>query len=203
MARLKIKYSIDEIINDQYTFGGEWMTEDSVEYIGLYHKYTTGEVYTRPTWDATISKKLVAYVDTTTAKYKYDTISNLNNKQYKSVQPYKVIVKIEDYNLGYITRYFCKKRNENLIIEVSELQYEDWLNMQIDNILYNILPVKWFIAGPIDDEFGPVTKYGVRTKNIRAIQEADRQMSGLVSYITNYLQFYSDTDFIVPKDINS
>jgi hypothetical protein len=202
MARLKIRYSLDEIIPNQYTFGGEWMTEDSVEYIGLYHKYTTGEVYTKPVWDSKLSKKLVTYVDTNTLKYKYDLLKYNTPKTYTSVQPYKIVTTLTDYNLGYITRYFCKKRNESIIIEVSELQYNDWISMRIDNVLYDMITLKWYIAGSVDDEFGVVTNYGVQTKNKRAVDGAEKQMPGISLYLTNYLQFYSDTDFIVPKDIN-
>lgn len=203
MARLKLRYSLDEIINDQYTFGKEWMTEDFIEYVGLYHKYTTGEVYTRPVWDAALSKKLVAYIDTNTTKYKYDSIRPTEFKKYKSVQPYKLVLTLNDYAKTYINRFFCKKRNENLIIEVSESQYNDWLSIEIDNALYDMIQLKWYIAGTIDDEFGVVTKLGVRTKNKQEVNKAEQSMPGINLYITNYLQFYSDTDFIVPKDINS
>ena len=51
MARLKLYYPVDEITNDLYTYGSELMTEDNVEYIGAFHRYITGEVYTKSKWD--------------------------------------------------------------------------------------------------------------------------------------------------------
>ena len=45
-----------------HTKGKEWMTaDDQVEYVGFYHKYTTGEVYTRKDWDPVYSRKLKRY----------------------------------------------------------------------------------------------------------------------------------------------
>ncbi len=184
MARLKLRYSLDEIIPDQYTFGKEWMTEDSIEYIGLYHKYTTGEVYTRPNWDSMLSKSLVAYVDTNTAKYKYDKLKNNTPVKYVSVKSHQVQLTIENYNAGYIDRYFCKKRNETSIIEVSKQQYEEWQSDRIDNVLYDMIQFKWYITGAIEDEIGVFTKYGIKTKNKQAVQTAEKKIPGI------FLLFY-------------
>ena len=59
--RQKQIYKESEITTDLYTWGEEWQTEDGVEYKGLYHKYTTGEIYTQPVWNELSSKKLVKY----------------------------------------------------------------------------------------------------------------------------------------------
>jgi len=44
MARLKYIIPDGQIQKGLYTQVGEWMFEDGTEYIGDYHKYTTGEV---------------------------------------------------------------------------------------------------------------------------------------------------------------
>ncbi len=56
MARLKTFYTADEITNNLYTSGSEYMTEDNVEYVGSYHSYATGERYTNQTLKVTVSK---------------------------------------------------------------------------------------------------------------------------------------------------
>jgi hypothetical protein len=203
MARLKLRYSLDEIIPNQYTFGKEWMTEDSIEYIGLYHKYTTGELYTRPVWDSSLSKKLVTYTDVTTTKYKYDKLKQTTPKMYASVQSYQISPSAEDYKIGYINRYFAKKRNENLIVEVSEQQYQLWGSNGIDNVLYDMIQIKWYISGNVDDNISTITIDGVTTKNKQVVRTAEKTMPGITAVLKNYTQFYADTDVVVPKDINN
>jgi len=203
MKRLKLKYSVNEITNDLYTFGKEWMTEDDVEYIGLYHTYTTGEVYTRPVWDEQLSKKLVAYTDTTTAVYKYNKLRPDIKTTRKSIQPYQVIVSASDYKIGYITRYFAKKRNENLIIEVNASQYADWNSNKIDNILYDMTQIKWWVSGNINDIIGIVNVPGVRTKNKQIVYATEAKMPGISLKLSDYAQYYADTTVVTPKDINS
>ena len=203
MARLKLRYSADELIPDQYTFGKELMTEDMVEYIGLYHKYTTGEVYSRTNWDPSLSKKLVAFVDVTTAKYKYDTLKHNTPIIRISVQAYQLIPTLQDYSIGYINRFFCKKRNESSIVEVNKQQYEEWESERIDIVLYDMIQIKWWLSGNIDNVINNnITTYGVRTKNKLIVEAAETTMPGIISYLNNYTQYYADTDISSPKDIN-
>ncbi len=203
MDRLKLRYSPDELILDQYTFGKEFMTEDMIEYVGLYHKYTTGEVYTRPNWDASLSKPLVAYIDTTTTKYKYDALKYNKPVVHVSVYSYQLTPTNQDYAIGYLDRFFCKKRNEASIIEVNKQQYEDWESERVDTVLYDMIQIKWWISGNIDDTYDGITKYGVRTKNKLIVMAAEIKLPGMISYLNNYTQFYADTDVFMPKDINA
>ena len=203
MKRLKLKYSVNEITNNLYTFGKEWMTENDVEYIGLYHTYTTGEVYTRPLWDEQLSVKLVVYNDIATSIYKYNKLKPNIKATHTSIQPHQVIVSAAEYKTGYITRYFAKKRNENLIIEVNASQYADWDSGKIDNVLYDMTQIKWWVSGNIDDTFGVVNTIGVKTKNKQAVQLAEKKLTGISSKLSNYTQYYADTIVVVPKDINA
>ena len=75
MSRLRLQYSKDEIITDLYTIGKELMYEDNTEYIGPYHRYTTGEIYTKTVWDNSQSEKLIQYQDTTLPSYRYKQIN--------------------------------------------------------------------------------------------------------------------------------
>ena len=61
MSRKKVRYTKDEITNNLYTTGQEWMTPDNEEYIGLYHRYSTGEVYTSAKWNPNKSIKLIKF----------------------------------------------------------------------------------------------------------------------------------------------
>jgi hypothetical protein len=203
MKRLKLKYSVNEITNNLYTFGKEWMTENDVEYIGLYHTYTTSEVYTRPVWDEQLSVKLVAYTDIATSIYKYNKLKPNIKATHTSIQPHQVIVSAAEYKTGYITRYFAKKRNENLIIEVNASQYADWDSGKIDNVLYDMTQIKWQVSGNIDDTVGVVNTIGVKTKNKQVVQLAEKKLPGISLKLSNYTQYYADTIVVVPKDINA
>ena len=43
--RRRIYYTKAQVREGLVTEGGEWMFTDNVEYIGQYHTYTTGEVF--------------------------------------------------------------------------------------------------------------------------------------------------------------
>ncbi len=106
MNRQKLQYTPKETTTDLYTFGLEWMTTQFKEYKGLYHKYTTGEVYTEPTWNSAKSIPLIPYADTTTTIYQYKQLKPKIKTKYKSVYPVNVTVTLADIKKTWITRYF-------------------------------------------------------------------------------------------------
>jgi hypothetical protein len=63
MSRRRIYYPEGKIQKGLYTIGKQWMTEDGKEYIGGYHTYTTGEVFTQASYVRDVSKKLIPYKD--------------------------------------------------------------------------------------------------------------------------------------------
>jgi hypothetical protein len=75
--RIKSYYSANEIVNNLYTSGQELMTTDNVEYVGLYHKYTTSEVYSQPMWDKNKSVKLIKYKDLPESVIEYNKLSDI------------------------------------------------------------------------------------------------------------------------------
>lgn len=202
MSRKKLYYSADEITNNLYTSGSLLMTELGTEYIGLYHSYITGETYSEGTWNPITSVKLIPYVQANKTTNVYKTLKQIDIKS-KSVQTYNPVITVYDRNLGYITRYFLKKINETLFVEVDEQTWQEWQTNKIDRNLYTGVNLQWFITGPIDDYILNGTKsLGVLSKNKKQIQAAEFDCAGISKYLTNPLQFYTDTDFVVPRDIN-
>jgi hypothetical protein len=201
--RQKAYYTTNEITSNLYTSGSQWQLEDGNEYIGLYHKYATGEVYTRATWNPTLSKKLVTYKPAETNNLKYMDISKISVTYMvpKSTLIYPSSVQRQS---GSYTRYFIKKINDSNILEIDQLQYEAWQSRKIDPNLYIAIQITWSISGNIDDvRINNIIQYGVRTKNLNAIQQAKKTMPDIVFKLTNPLEYYSDIDFIVPADINA
>ena len=99
--------------------------------------------------------------------------------------------------------YFIKKINDSQIIEINQKQYNDWKNNNIDRILYKAVDLVWFISGNINDTHnGPTKIPGVLTSNQQNIDVASKTIPELKSYLSNLLEFYTDSDYVVPVDIN-
>ena len=203
MSRLKSYYSADEITNNLYALSNEWMTADNIEYIGAYHKYSTGEVYTQATWNPAKSVKLVKFEDSTTDKFTYKKLNPSKKLKYQTPVNMPTIITQNNINSGAVIRYFLQKRNSQNIIEINQDQFSKWKIKQIDNIMYNGIKLPWYITGPKSDTFKNNVKIiGVKTKNIQQVKNANKKMPGIQKLLTNPLQYYTDTTFIKPIDIN-
>jgi hypothetical protein len=201
--RLKLYYTTDEITNNLYTSGMQYMLQDNTEYRGLYHTYLTGEVYTGATWDSKTSKKLIAYKNITAKNVEYETLKRELKLTYK--QPVSALnaPTAEQLKAGSYTRYFIKKVNESKIIEIDEPQFNMWQSKQFDPALYSAIKMQWYISGPIEDSRPSIVLIrGVQTKNTTQIEIAEKSMPGISKVLTDPLQYYSDITYLVPKDIN-
>ena len=207
MARFKLYYPIDEITTNLYTPGMQLMTTDNKEYIGLYHTYTTGEIYTEPIWNPKKSVQLIPYReinDETQTNIAYRTLKNqFTKKTYKTPTSIPLRITKQDILNGSLTRYFLKKHNESTILEVNRVQYRQWQNDVIDSKLYSAVSLTWFISGNINDEYQNGIKVeGVITKNKKELQRVSLSMPELTSYLIDLTQYYTDNTFTIPTDIN-
>ena len=186
--RQKSYYTVDELITNLYTNGQELMTEQGVEYRGQYHRYTTGEIYSLNTWNDKLSKKLIAYEDITSPAYKYKQLKNIDNKHnsFNAVTP---VITETDKKLGFIMRYFIQRRNDLRITEINKEQYQMWQTKKIDPNLYVAIELIWIITG------NP-------SSNVVRTIKANQTMPGLLSKLPNATEYYVDTDYVAPKDIN-
>jgi hypothetical protein len=200
--RIKSYYSANEIVNNLYTTGQELMTTDNVEYIGLYHKYTTGEVYSQPTWDKNKSVKLIKYKDQPESVIEYNKISDIEI-DYKSFNTYNVAITKENINTGYVDRFIIKRANDNVFYEVNSDTYDMYTNEDIDPVLYLAVKFKWYITGNINDvRQGNILIPGVPSNNYKELQTAEKTVPNITSYLKDLLQYYVDNDNVTPKDIN-
>lgn len=199
--RLKTYYTLDEITNNLYTGGKEWMTEDGVEYIGMYHKYITREHYTGGKWNSSKSKKLIPFKD----KAVQSAPKNITTKttQYFTPSTSTPVIDTQSRTLGYIERFFIKKVNELTVKEIDATQFSMWQQQKIDPNLFNAVSLLWKITGPISDTFnGNVKIPGVQTTNLQTIKRTEPKLPGITMYLNDPLQYYTDIDFVAPKDIN-
>ena len=178
--RRKIYYPDGQISKGLYTNGGDWMFVDGTEYIGDYHKYSTGEVFTKSIWIADISKKLIPYVNLSlndnSAKFKYDSIvikpsvDTLNFAYYENTPPTE-----DDYNVGYFLRRFVKPHFQDVITEVSKGGY-----VLASLEFYSKVEIRWKLSG---------VSSSVSDVNRRQAQLGNETIKGLTNYITNYTEF--------------
>ena len=200
--RIKSYYSTNEIVNNLYTTGQELMTTDNVEYVGLYHKYTTGEIYSQPTWNKNKSVKLIKYKEQSESVIEYNKISDIEIN-YKSFNTYSVVITKDNINNGYVDRFIIKRSNDNIFYEVNSDTYDAYTSEDIDPVLYSAVKLKWYITGNINDtQQGNITIPGIQSNNYKELQTAEITVPGISLYFTDLLQYYVDNDNITPKDIN-
>lgn len=197
---------IDRVTLRQLTTGKEYMImqEDenpdyglvpTVEYVGFYHIYPNGAVYTGAAPTPT-AQPLVKYFrsDLDVNQQTVNSIpeNNLiyakmtNARFYNYVTPttYYPVISTKDRQAGTIQRFFMKKINETEIIEVSGETYarrNDSNRVGVDLDLYDYVDIQWSIKGPIED---------VRTANRRIILQAETTLPGLRNFLTNLTEFH-------------
>ena len=201
--RQRLHYTPSQITKNLYTTGSEWMTSDNKEYLGPYHTYITGEVYTGATWNPKSSQKLFPIVVESETAKQYKRIKTVQTK-FESPNVVVPIINNSDRVNGYVTRYFLYKLNQQQLIEIDLPQYTKWQSKSIDNNIYYAFKLTWWISGPIDDIYsnGVLTK-GVVTKNIELLRQLEPNVPEIFTFFTNLLEYYSDSDYVVPADINN
>ena len=203
MARTKVLYTKTEITENLYTTGSQYMKQDNTEYIGLYHTYITGEIYTEAKWNPAKSEPLLPFKIQNPNTEIYRKLKPNIQTTYNSINTIIPTIDIENRKAGMISRYFVQNVSNKKIFEVDKQQYDSYQNKLIDKNLYQVIKLTWYISGNINDKIiGTVLKKGVKSKNQRAIKFAQQSIPGLSAKLTNLLEYYADTDFIVPADIN-
>ncbi len=126
--------------------------------------------------------------------FKYNKLKPLESSQKLLPQFYLNQPNLKDYEIGEYQRFFCKKNNENIYLEISPNYYTK-LKTQDSSVLHSLYtPAKimWNIVGSI-----PKT-YQVN-KNLVKLIERKQKWSGFSKYFKgNYIQFHINT----PKNIN-
>jgi hypothetical protein len=193
-----------KIITNLYTKGNEFVINGK-DYIGAYYKTFDGKVYTgknpingssqelKPlTNDNTlflnnIQSKGGILVDPNTKGY-------INNPNVTDVNLYIIPTQFypkptdNDYQKGYIMRYFAKKRNDiGYVIEINKETYLSLINQDkvYDYVTYQAIDVFWQITGPLrDDRKDKQYKIaGIIDTNKRLVESKDKAFRGLIEFI--------------------
>ena len=203
-TRNKLYYPKSHITTNLRTDGKEWMFEDGTEFKGFYHKYIDGTVLSGAVFHKTDSKKLIPYIDKVTQPNNVEYDALIKRPIIKS--PYYIfpIPKLEDYEVGKITRYFIRRRNDvnpSNIMEIDKNQFLSWKKptFGIDNELYIATEVEWKLTGPrFDDRSSVNIIYGVEDTNRRIVELKDDEYPGMKNFLTNHIELSIYSDYVSP-----
>jgi hypothetical protein len=202
--RNRIYYPDAQVTKNLFTNGGEWMLLDGTEYVGSYHTYTTGEVFTRSSYVDQLSCKLIPYTTQEQTQIKeLNGINILNSFDYDEIKsidvtigtypvPHRVYATDSDFVRGYVNRFFARKVNEELFIEISE---EDYGNTDspdgISSLLWHTFSIRWKVSGPARDVYknGNIEIPGIIDTNLRSIQDTQIKYSGFENVLTDPSQY--------------
>lgn len=113
--------------------------------------------------------------------------SAIGNRRVRSnfAKPFLPQPTFNDYQRGYIIRYFVRARNDlsGLVTEVDRTQFESQkqgISRGINSGYYTSVSLRWKISGTIAE---------CEEANFNAVLEAERQMRGIRRKLGNLIQF--------------
>ena len=185
----KIKDYIADVI---YTAGSEFMTLAGVEYVGYYH-IILDEKWTGTTDED--SQILIGY-NSDPNWVEYINLSDFYLLlQYKGPVVYIPKPAEKDYDNGYFTRYFIKKRNDIFwpILEIDKKQYESLMksDIGINEKYYFGIKLNWKLTGPKYDSHinSNIDVYGVYDTNERIVLSKEKEMPHISSKLRDFTEY--------------
>ena len=159
-------YPKSQIITNKYTNGKEFaLVTTNQEYIGYYWQTSNNKFYTGRTPDDITVVELKKITVTDSLLVSNQNIVSYNNissnkiyNNFKQIDSLKALLvptyyqpqpTQQDYQIGEFRRYFVKKTNELLYIEVSKETYEAILNKDSKWVWYDYFAfnIPWQITG--------------------------------------------------------
>lgn len=131
-----------------------------------------------------------AYIEGNINAYTYAALKKVDTSLVPDI-PHYIPAKLtkDDYVNGEFTRYFCKKINESLFIEISPETYEKLISKDPTLLHHLFIPFKlgWVITGDMQ-------KIANENKNIVKLLETNYNLQGLGDYLKhNYTQYVDPT----------
>ena len=170
-------YPKSQIKTNLVTKGGELkLLRDNTEYQGDYWKTSNGEFFTGKNPDSDIVVPLIPIVESNIIgnpkkptyeiptveipsynirDYSYDNAKSININEPTYPTSHFPTPTQEDYDYGEINRYFLKKTNEYIFIEIKKSTYEKYIERD-ENVpyqLYKPFKITWDIKGKEDDVY--------------------------------------------------
>lgn len=170
------------------TTGDELMYSDTLkQYVGEYHTYKNGAVYSDPSYNPKTSKQLMPLIRPLEAPIcqTYLKLSKKLFSQYRPPTQFFKILDVSEYDNGSTERYVIQKINEPR--KIYEVDFDTFKSLNtlnqpgINGFVYRSVYLEWKLVGDMDV---------IRKLNQKAIVEAEKTVPGLATYLfTNPLEF--------------
>ena len=168
--------------------GGDLMYADTLkEYIGEYHVYKNGAVYSNAEYNAKTSKQLMPLIKPLENPI-CQTYLKLSKKLFSAYSPptqYFKTLDPSEYLAGKTERFIIQKINEPR--KIYEVDFDAFKSLNklnqkgINGFIYRRINIPWTIVGNVDT---------VRKQNQDAIMAAEETVPGIGTYLlTNPLEF--------------
>ena len=203
--RKRIYYTKSQITTGLVTNGKEWMFTDNVEYIGQYHTYATGEVFSEASFVEGKSRILIPYLNVTSIEdslgiginpsvnSEYDAVKKIKITKSVNLNPTTITPTVDDFKNGYVLRYFAFKVNDEQLVELDNPSYKKvGTEKGMDKILWRKFQMKWKIVGPERDVLnirGDIEESGIIDTNMRTVAMLSETYPTLMDYIVDYREF--------------
>ena len=199
-------YPLSQIKPNQYTNGNEYALKSNpnIPYTGHYYKTSTGQSFTGKTPQDGGNYKLIPYKPTSDRSegpldssvnsfipalietpFAVPTPSSTLPKErflpsYNSPKPTK-----KDYKIGEYQRYFCKKNNELIYLEIDKDTYNKLASndSKIASDLYTPISTPWTITGAPQSVFNT-------NKSIITLIERNQKWYGFTNYFQDKFSEY-------------
>jgi hypothetical protein len=204
-SRQRIYYTKAQITNGLKTGGGEWMYTDGTEYIGQYHKYATGEVFSLATFVQDKSRILIPFVDLKkliedneldidfAKNFEYDTMKPGYVPKSSIPNTHLLNINYNDIDSSFIYRYFAYKKNDGRLLELSSNDYNNIGSPTgLDEILWEAFKIKWKLKGPFNDILdseGNIKEHGIIDANKRTVVLYSEKYPSIADYLTDFREF--------------
>ena len=144
-----------KILENQYTSGKEFVLKtNQTPYRGYYYILSSNRYFTGKTYTDISTQELIKIEKTTDSVLVFNVSSG---SVFTLPKPYYASPTNEEYKVGYMTRYFIKRRNANYntIIEISKNDYDAFntSGQDLNTSLYVTVKLNWKITGPLHDDF--------------------------------------------------
>ena len=180
-------YNLHQIITGQYTEGNEFVYGDGTDYIGMYYVIPTGQRFSGPRPERDSKELFVKRINQTNDSLIYNKINEINSPSYSSPVLIEPIPTQNDYNRGFMQRFFVQKRNSpvNTIIEIDSEQYNKINTTNkpgINGVIWNKLRFDWKIS--------KIPQADAEYINRLTLIKAEIAFPYIGRYITNVSEFY-------------
>lgn len=156
-------YPLSQVTTDLYTNGREFvLTRTNQPYRGYYWKNSKDQFFTGKTPQDTPIEELTKITSsnninntfytkyaTNYESFRYNQLQKITEKSFQ-IPSYSITIPTQqDYQTGEFRRYFCKKTNEIIYIEINKDTYDKLVNRD-PSILYQLYQpfnIPWQLTG--------------------------------------------------------